>query len=107
MRLDWFRNSSVPTVPGGTSVQEIAERIEKERRRIEILAEDARAADDGVWPRGCTHLAPKRALTCEEAHQIMQQLRRCSAAHCARKAAAEATLVAAGRMKRDASRTRY
>ncbi|MBP2188492.1 hypothetical protein [Nocardia goodfellowii] len=69
MRLDWFRNASAPTVPGGTSVQEIAERIAKERRRIQIQAEDARAADDGVWPRGCTHAAPDHRLSVEEAHE--------------------------------------
>ncbi|MGW0246072.1 hypothetical protein ACWDYH_05470 [Nocardia goodfellowii] len=107
MRFDWLRNSSAPTVPGGTSVEEIAERIAKERRRIEIQAEDARAADDGVWPRGCTHAAPDHRLSVEEAHHIMQQLRRCRADLCMRKAAARQTLIDAKRMRADPSRGWY
>ena len=100
--------------PDSNTVEAIASRIQSEqahhdqiiaeRRRQQIQAEDSRAADSGLWAHGWPHEAPDRPLSVDEAHTTMQRHRGCRAQDCPRKDAARRALIAAGRMKPDASR---
>lgn len=100
--------------PDSNTVEAIAHRIKAdqaehdqiiaERRRQQIQAEDSRAADSGLWAHGWPHEAPDRPLSVKDAHMTMQRHRGCHAQDCPRKDAARQALIAAGRMKPDASR---
>lgn len=72
--------------------------------RDEIMAEDARAADAGLWPFGFPHDAPDKPLTVLDAQKTMQRHRGCRREDCPRKSAAWLTLVEAGRIKPDSGR---
>ncbi|KZM68410.1 hypothetical protein AWN90_11045 [Nocardia terpenica] len=102
MGFDWWRRDTETTTPG-VSVQEIVSRVQAERRE-QVQAEDARAADAGLWPNGWPHEAPDHPLSVTEAHKTMQRHRGCRADGCPRKAAAWRTLIAAKKVKPDSSR---
>ncbi|MFI9505624.1 hypothetical protein [Nocardia sp. NPDC052566] len=103
MSFDWWRENAETAEPG-VRVQDIVDRVQAERRRERIQAEDARAADDGLWPHGWPHEAPDYPMGVLEAHKTMQRHRGCSVERCGRKAAARQALIDAGRLKPDSSR---
>lgn len=72
--------------------------------RDQIMAEDARNADAGMWPNGWPHEAPDEPLSILDAQKTMQRHRGCRREDCPRKNAAWYTLVEAGRIKPDSSR---
>ncbi|WP_024802891.1 hypothetical protein [Nocardia sp. BMG51109] len=84
MGFDWWRNRA-----DENSVREIRERIEREQQAV-----------------GWTHEAPDQPLAVDDSHRILQQHRDCDVKDCPRKRAAWQTLVEAGRIKPDSSRTR-
>lgn len=102
MGISWWRQGE----PDGTSVQEIVDRVQAEWRaeRRRMQAKDDHPADVRMWPQGSPHEAPDDPLSVAEAHATMQRHRECHADECPRKAAARQTLIAAGRMRPDASR---
>jgi hypothetical protein len=66
---------------------------------------DEEQFDTVYWPEQWPHEAPEQKLTIPEAHQAMQRHKGCRRDECARKGAAFNTLVAAGKIQPDASRT--
>jgi hypothetical protein len=105
-KFDWLgRGSDEPSPPAANSAEEIIARVEAERRRERIMAEDARRADDGMWLNGWPHEAPARPLSVHEAHLTTQRHRECPMDRCPRKRAAWRTLIEAGRVTPDSSRT--
>ncbi|MEV6559589.1 hypothetical protein AB0M22_27985 [Nocardia sp. NPDC051756] len=94
MGFNWWRESEA----GGSSVQEIVDRVQAEWR-----AERGRAE---MWPEGWPHEAPEQPLSVSEAHWTMQRHCECRADECPRKAAARQALIEAGRMRPDAARER-
>ncbi|BCK56751.1 hypothetical protein NWFMUON74_45230 [Nocardia wallacei] len=100
--FDWWREDADKQQP--EDEPEHADRLRAQRRREQILAEDARAADAGLWPNGWPHETPDHPLSVHEAQKIMQRHRGCSTDECPRKAAAWQTLVEAGKIKPDSSR---
>ncbi|ATL66065.1 hypothetical protein [Nocardia terpenica] len=102
MGFDWWRKDAA-TTESAVSVQEIVSRVLAERRE-QVQAEDARAADAGLWPNGWPHEAPDRPLSVNEAHKTMQRHRGCRADGCPRKELAWWTLIEAGMVKPDSGR---
>lgn len=88
----------------GVRVRDIVERLRAER--AEPHNKDGCATDYTVLPHGWPHEAPEQPMSVFEAHKSMQNHRRCRAEQCPRKAAAEAVLIAAGRMRPDTARER-
>ncbi|MBF6333460.1 hypothetical protein [Nocardia transvalensis] len=101
--FNWWREDANHE-QAGTSVQEILARVRAERRRERVQAEDARAADAGLWPTGWPHEAPDRPLSVPEAQKTMQRHRDCLKENCPRKKSAWRTLVEAGKIKPDTGR---
>ncbi|MBF6224839.1 hypothetical protein IU470_06915 [Nocardia abscessus] len=75
---------------------------DREAAKARVVAEQR--IDNMLWAAGFPHDAPDHELGVREAHQTMQRHRGCRADECRRKAAAQQTLIAAGRMKPDTSR---
>jgi hypothetical protein len=84
--FDWWRENA-NLEEAGTTVQEIHERIQRERRAV-----------------GWLHEAPDIPLTVPQAHLITQQHRDCQLEDCPRKRAAWQTLIETGRVKPDTCR---
>ncbi|BCK58425.1 hypothetical protein NWFMUON74_61970 [Nocardia wallacei] len=84
--------------------REIIARVDAERARQQVQAEDARIADSGGWPNINPHAAPREPLTVDGAHETMQRHRGCTVGGCPRKSAAYQTLVDAGRLRPDSGR---
>ena len=66
----------------------------------------AASMDGAMWPPGWPHEAPDEPLSLPEAHQAMRRHCSCLRDECPRKNAAYLTLVEAGDIRPDASRTR-
>ncbi|MFJ1461743.1 hypothetical protein [Nocardia sp. N2S4-5] len=71
--FDWWREDAEKQQP--EDEPEHADRVRAQRRREQILAEDARAADAGLWPNGWPHETPDHPLSVHEAQKIMQRHR--------------------------------
>lgn len=78
-----------PVPEGALSVQEIIARIEQ----------DDALLNRSMYVSGWPHEAPDQPLSVYEAHQAMRSHIDCTREACARKSAAHAVLVAAGRIR--------
>ncbi|MCM6777917.1 hypothetical protein NDR87_31535 [Nocardia sp. CDC159] len=102
MGFDWFRDNSSTAQRAVSTRSSVG--VHDDRRRERIWAEDARAADQGMWPNGWPHEAPDGLMSIPEAHQTMQRHRGCLRTECPRKEAAYFVLLEAGRIRPDSSR---